>query len=339
LAARGLRTVLATDHRVESYGADFPAAETHVIPSATLAGRSPVAMAKTGVTLASGVRKAHALLGRIKPAVVVGFGGYPSFPPLVAAAMRRIPTALHEQNAVLGRANAMLAKRVTRVATSFPDVAGTEALPEGRVLLTGNPVRSRVLAAAATPYAPHDAAGKFRLVVFGGSQGARYFSETMPDAIAALPADLRARLSLIQQCRPEDLEAVTARYDVLGVDADCAPFFDDLPRLIADSQLVVARSGASTVAELCVLGRPSILVPLPHALDNDQLRNARTLVDAGAAASYPQSDLTPDVLANVIAQLLSSSERLSSAADAAAALGRPDAAERLADCVEALADK
>ncbi|MEO0729668.1 MAG: undecaprenyldiphospho-muramoylpentapeptide beta-N-acetylglucosaminyltransferase [Pseudomonadota bacterium] len=333
LIARGHRIVLATDHRVDAYGSDFPAYETHIIPSATVAGRSPVALAKTGLTLAAGVRRAHGLLGKIKPAAVVGFGGYPSFPPLMAATLRGIPSALHEQNAVLGRANKMLAKRVTVIATSFPSVTFTEDLSAERVVLTGNPVRARVLAAANQLYEPVRKDGRQGIVVFGGSQGARYFSDTMPEAVALLSDDTRRRIAIVQQCRPEDLERVRARYAALGVEAECDAFFDDLPRQIADSQMVIARSGASTVAELTAIGRPSLLVPLPHAIDNDQLRNATNLVSAGAAASYPQSELTPQKLSETIELFLAHPDRLIAASQAAASLGRPDAAERLADLV------
>ncbi|MEL6290267.1 MAG: undecaprenyldiphospho-muramoylpentapeptide beta-N-acetylglucosaminyltransferase [Pseudomonadota bacterium] len=336
LIARGYRTVLATDHRRSYRPGDFPAEATHIIPSATVGGRSPVSLAKTGLTLGNGVRKAHALFGQLKPSAVVGFGGYPSFPPLMAAAMRGVPCALHEQNAVLGRANRLLAKRVTAVATSFPQVKFAHDLPVERVTMTGNPVRARVLQAATIAYAPVGPDGRRQVLVFGGSQGARFFSDALPPALQALPDAWRAEMRIVQQCRPEDLARVQRAYADLRIDAHCAPFFEDLPRLIAESQLIIARSGASTVAELTVLGRPAILVPLPHALDNDQLRNAETLVEQGAALAFAQADITPEVLAQTLAEMLNAPEKMAVAAENARALGRPDAAERLADLVERL---
>jgi UDP-N-acetylglucosamine--N-acetylmuramyl-(pentapeptide) pyrophosphoryl-undecaprenol N-acetylglucosamine transferase len=337
LNARGATVHLATDHRVEKYGQAFPAVAVHEIPSATVTGRSPVALAKTSLTLANGIRRAHGLLGRIKPDVVVGFGGYPSFPPLSAALIKGIPTALHEQNAVLGRANKMLAPRVTALATSFPDVKFTEGLPAGKVRLTGNPVRASVLVARDTPYATETPHGRVQLLVFGGSQGARYFSDTVPEAVALLSASQRARLKVVQQCRDEDLERVQDRYGALGITAECAAFFQDLPQRIADSQLVIGRAGASTIAEITVIGRPSILVPLPHALDNDQLQNATRLAKAGGSWLFEQRDLTIDRLADHLADLLGEPDRLSQAAQAARGMGRPDAHEALADLVEEIA--
>lgn len=339
LNARGHTVHLATDHRVEKYGQTFPAAAIHEVPSATVTGRSPVALAKTTLTLARGIRRAHALLGQVKPAAVVGFGGYPSFPPLSAAILRGIPTALHEQNAVLGRANKMLAGRVTALATSFPDVAFADKLPPGKVRLTGNPVRASVLEAREQPYATQTPHGRVQVLVFGGSQGARYFSDTVPDAIAGLTASQRATLKVVQQCRDEDLNRVQARYNDLGITAECAAFFQDLPQRIATSQLVIGRAGASTIAEITVIGRPAILVPLPHALDNDQLQNASRLAKAGGAWLFEQRDLTVDRLTAHITGLLETPEQLAQAAHAARGMGRPDAHQALADLVEEIASR
>jgi UDP-N-acetylglucosamine--N-acetylmuramyl-(pentapeptide) pyrophosphoryl-undecaprenol N-acetylglucosamine transferase len=338
LGRRGHAVELVTDMRGDRYGTGFPARKVHAVHAATLAGRSPVALLRTGATLARGVREAFALIGRSRPAVVVGFGGYPSFPPLVAARLRGVPTLLHEQNAVMGRANRMLAKRVTAIATSFETTKLLDGTAHGKSRLTGNPVRAAVLAEAGRPYEPPTATGPLRLVVFGGSQGARYFSESVPPALTRLPPDLRQRLHITQQCREEDLAAVRQAYETAGISADLATFFGDLPGRLARAHLVIARAGASTVAELAVLGRPSILVPLPHALDNDQLQNAIRLAEAGGCWCIEQKFLAPERLASEIEALFRTPDRLAAAAVAASRVGRPDAVQRLADLVERLAE-
>jgi len=336
LARRGIPVDLATDMRGDRYGMGFPARSVHRLPSATLGSKSPAAIARTGWLLSRGLVAAFGLIGKLKPGIVIGFGGYPTFAPIKAAQLRGIPTLLHEQNAVLGRANKMLAKGVTGIATSFaatkfltPDLAG-------KARLTGNPVRSRVIEAAKLPYAKPQPGGRLSLLVFGGSQGARFFSEAVPPALAFLPQHLRSRLDVVQQARAEDAEAVTAAYRSSGINAEVAPFFTDLPERMARAHLVIGRSGASTVAELTVVGRPSILVPLPHALDNDQLQNATRLAESGAAWCIEQRDLSTERLANDIGTLLGNAEELAGAADAAKMLGRPDAVGRLADLAEEL---
>jgi UDP-N-acetylglucosamine--N-acetylmuramyl-(pentapeptide) pyrophosphoryl-undecaprenol N-acetylglucosamine transferase len=337
LQRRGYPIELATDMRGDRYGTGFPARAVHQLHAATLSGRSPVAMARTGITLARGVREAFALIGQLKPAVVVGFGGYPSFAPLLAARLRRVPTLLHEQNAVLGRANRMLARRVTAIATSFEQTRFLDGPLVARARFTGNPVRDQVVAAAGRPYDSPDAGKPFKLLVFGGSQGARTFSDTVPPALALLPDALRRRLSIVQQCREEDLARVREAYAASGIQAETAPFFKALPETMAASHLVIARAGASSVAELTVIGRPSILVPLPHALDNDQLQNATRLAESGGAWCIEQRDLSPERLAGEISRLAAAPELLFRAAEAAAGRGRPDAVVRLAGLVEELA--
>jgi UDP-N-acetylglucosamine--N-acetylmuramyl-(pentapeptide) pyrophosphoryl-undecaprenol N-acetylglucosamine transferase len=250
LAKRGVAVELATDTRASRFA--FPARATHLIPSATVRGRDPLSLARSTGTLALGVAKAWSLLGRIKPMVVVGFGGYPSIPPVLAATLRGIPTVIHEQNGVMGRANRFLARRVTAIATGFPDVAADPAVA-AKMTHVGNPVRPAVIEAARQPYAAPAAGGTFRLLVFGGSQGARVMSDVVPATIEALDPALRQRLAIVQQAREEDAARVQAAYSVLGVAAEVAPFFADLPARIAASHLVVARSGASTVAELAAL--------------------------------------------------------------------------------------
>jgi UDP-N-acetylglucosamine--N-acetylmuramyl-(pentapeptide) pyrophosphoryl-undecaprenol N-acetylglucosamine transferase len=336
LAKRGLTVELATDHRAAHF--KFPARDVHLIPSATMRGRSPVALARTASLLALGTLKAWSLIGRIKPAVVVGFGGYPTVPPLLAASLRGVPTILHEQNGVMGRANRMLAARVTKIATGFPALKNVDARLQAKIAFTGNPVRPQVVEAAATPYAAPQAGGALHLLVFGGSQGARVMSEIVPPAIALLNPEVRARLSIVQQARAEDIEAVCGTYAQLGVAADCAPFFSDLPPRIAAAHLIVSRSGASTVAELSAIGRPGILVPLPHALDQDQLANAGLLEQAGGALCIVQRDFTPERLAAEIARLAGDPARLAAMAAAAKSAGTLDAAERLADLVVRMAE-
>jgi UDP-N-acetylglucosamine--N-acetylmuramyl-(pentapeptide) pyrophosphoryl-undecaprenol N-acetylglucosamine transferase len=330
LKKRNVAVGLLTDARAAQHAGAF-ASDVHIIPSATIRGRDPLSLAKTGTLLAYGIFKAWLTLPRLRPAIVVGFGGYPSVPPLLAASLRGIPTLIHEQNAVMGRANRMLAGRVRAIATGF---AGILQPPlAGKATHTGNPVRPAVIAAAVTPYPPLDAAGPLRLLVFGGSQGARVMADIVPPAVEKLDPSLRQRLHIIQQARDEDLPRVRGTYAQLGVAADIAPFFNDLPARMAASHLIVSRSGASTVAELAAIGRPGILIPLPHALDQDQRANAGVLMTAGGAIRLDQTDFTPERLASEIAALAAAPGRLAQMAAAAKAAGAIDAADRLADLV------
>jgi UDP-N-acetylglucosamine--N-acetylmuramyl-(pentapeptide) pyrophosphoryl-undecaprenol N-acetylglucosamine transferase len=339
LQRRGFAVELMTDMRGDRYGTGFPARAIHKVHAATLKGKSPLALATTGVTLARGVREAYALLGNIKPVAVIGFGGYPSFPPLLAARLRKIPSALHEQNAVMGRANRMLARRVSAIAASFEGTKALETAAQALTTVTGNPVRQVVIDWSRQAYAAPDMGGAIRLLVFGGSQGARYFSESVPPALALLPGDLRQRLSVVQQCREEDLASVKEAYGRANIAASLAPFFANLPEIMASSHLVIARAGASSVAELAVMGRPSILVPLPHAIDNDQLQNATRLAESGGCWCIEQKALTPERLAQELERLFREPARLSAAADGARRVGRPDAVARLANLVEQLGTK
>ena len=332
LKRRGVAVDLATDERATRYGHDFPARATHVIPSATIRGRDPISMAKTVTLLGVGAMKALMLLRRIKPLAVVGFGGYPTLPPLLAATLRKIPTVIHDANAVMGRANRILAPRVTAIATSFPGMT-LDARLAAKATTTGNPVRPVVLAAAAQPYAAPAPGGPFNLLITGGSQGARVMADVVPPAIELMAPKLRGRLSIVQQARGEDEARVRDAYARIGVKAEVAPFFLDLPARIAASHLIVSRSGASTVAELAAIGRPSILVPLPHALDQDQLANANVLAAVGGAIVLQQNDFTPQRLAAQIAALAADPVRLSAMAAGAKSAGMLDAADRLADLV------
>ncbi|MGX7705461.1 UDP-N-acetylglucosamine--N-acetylmuramyl-(pentapeptide) pyrophosphoryl-undecaprenol N-acetylglucosamine transferase [Methylobacterium sp. Gmos1] len=335
LRERGIRVVLATDSRVAALSGEFPAAEIVAVPSATpSSGRSPLRRVTAFATLGRGFAAALREVRRLNPAVVVGFGGYPTVPPLLAAQMLRVPTLLHEQNAVMGRANGFLARGASVIATGFPEVRGVPQKATARRVHTGNPVRPAVLAAAEMPYPGVGPDAPLQLLAFGGSQGARVMSDVVPDAVVRLPAPLRARLTVIQQARAEDMARVQALYEGAGLAAfTVAPFFKDLPAKMASSHLVVARSGASTVAELAVIGRPAILVPLPGSLDQDQAANAAVLGGIGAAFPRPQTDFTPERLAVDLGALLGDPDRLAKAAAAAKGAGLPDAAERLAALV------
>lgn len=337
LIQRDIRIHLATDERATRYGATFPAEEIHEIASATPSGRSPLGMARAGLMLARGLVTSLRLIGRLRPAVVVGFGGYPTVPPVLAASLRGVPTIIHEQNGVLGRANRMLAPRASAIAIGFESVRGIAAGLEGKLVHTGNPVRPAVLLAAALPYQEPQPNGRLKIVAFGGSQGARIMSDVVPSAIDLLTPAERLRLDVVQQSREEDVGRVRQTYARLGVAADVSSFFTDMPARIAAAHFVIARSGASTVAELSVIGRPSLLVPLPQSLDGDQAANAETLARLGAAQVVPQADFTPRRLAAEISARLADPSGLAAAAAAARSAGIPDAAERLADLVLRLA--
>lgn len=338
LRRRGHEIHLMTDHRVAEYGGKFPARAVHVVPSATPSVRNPLKFLVAGTKITWGITVAAQKLAGIKPDAVVGFGGYPVYPPFVAASILRIPGVLHEQNAVMGRANRALAGMARALATSFAVTQRAEAFA-GKTTVTGNPVRDRVRAAAGVPYPPLGPADPIRVVVFGGSQGARVFSEIVPPAIAELSPDLRSRLLVTQQCRPEDLDRVAEAYRQAKVNVELAAFFEDLPERIAASHLVIGRSGASTVAELGVLGRPAILVPLPGALDADQKNNALVMERAGAGWLMEQATLSPSLLASTLASRFGDPQGLAKAAEAAAGLGRPQAVEALADIAERLAGR
>ena len=338
LIGRGLRLALVTDRRGAAYGGTLGQLDTHRIRAGGIAGRGLAKRLGAAVELGLGVMQARALLGRLRPAAVVGFGGYASVPGVVAATMRGIPTVIHEQNGVLGRANRLLAGRVARIATSFPEVALVDPRLTERVVHTGMPVRPRIQALRDTPYPAIAGAAPIRLLVLGGSQGARVLSDVVPAALLALPESLRARLRVAQQCRPEDLERVRDAYAGAGIVADLDHFFADVPERLAAANLVVARAGASTVAELTAMGRPAILVPYPHAIDDHQTANAHAIEDHGGAWLMPQDGFTASTLSARLAQLFAAPETLARAAECAARAGRADAALRLADLVVGLVD-
>ncbi|HEY1504305.1 MAG TPA: undecaprenyldiphospho-muramoylpentapeptide beta-N-acetylglucosaminyltransferase [Stellaceae bacterium] len=330
LLARGHRVALVTDRRGQAFADRLPEVALHRIS----AGRLDTGLVGKAIGVAEmvlGTFAAGKLLKRLQPAVAVGFGGYPSVPTMLAAGRRSVATVLHEQNALMGRANRLLAPRATRIATSFPQVQGLKAADLGRTAFTGNPVRPDIVRLRDLPYPTPS--GTINLLVTGGSQGARILSTVIPAALAQLPEALKSRIALMQQARPEDVERVRESHRQNGIDAEVAPFFHDLHARLGRAHLVIARAGASTVSELCVAGRPAILVPYAAAADDHQSFNARALGDAGAAWVMPEREFTPDALASRLAALLASPEVLVTAAAAARNLGMPDAAARLADLV------
>ena len=330
LMRRGIAVDLVTDERAARYG-KFPGRAIHIVPSATFAARDPASVVRTSLKLGRGTVLALRLFGRLRPAAVIGFGGYPTIPPVLAAALRGIPTVIHEQNGVLGRANRLLGPRVKAIATGFRGLFAANPPLAAKATFTGNPVRPAVVEAAASPFPSLD--GPLRILVFGGSQGARVMAEVVPAAIELVPVAVRARLAITQQAREEDVGRVREAYARLRVPAEVEPFFTDLPARMAASHLIISRSGASTVAELAAIGRPSILVPLPHALDQDQRANAGLLEHSGGAIMVDQTQFTAEHLAGDIARLAADPDMLTAMADAARRQGLLDAADRLADLV------
>ena len=335
LKGRGYRVHLVTDSRAERYAGKFPAEEIHVVPSATFGSKNPISVLKTLWTLWSGVRLAKKILAQYQPKIVVGFGGYPTIPPLYAASGMNIPTLLHEQNAVMGRANKALANRVKAIAGGF--LSDSDGPYVQKIFVTGNPVRPAVLDAAKVPYESSEGDAPFNLVVFGGSQGAQFFSKALPEAISLLEKGLQARLRLTQQARAEDLDGVVAAYAKLGIPAEVSPFFTNMAERIGLAHLVISRSGASTVSEVSVIGRPAILVPYPYALDHDQAANAAALKERGGADVIAQAKLTPERLAEILTDALTNPRSMSAMAAASKLAGKPDATRLLANGVEAIA--
>jgi UDP-N-acetylglucosamine--N-acetylmuramyl-(pentapeptide) pyrophosphoryl-undecaprenol N-acetylglucosamine transferase len=332
LMRRGHRVALLTDARGLRFPGLFEGVERHVLASATASGRNPLAWARALAAIARGRAKGRRLLAALKAEAVVGFGGYPSLPGLLAGISRRLTTIIHEQNAVLGRVNRRMQHRVSAVALSY---AGTMGVASGVTAhVVGNPVRSAVLAAREAAFSAPGPDAPFRLLVTGGSQGARILADVVPAAVAALPSGLKNRLMVVHQCREEDLSRVAAVYRSAAVDAQCLPYMADLPQRMAAAHLVVARSGASTMAELGVIGRPAVLIPFAAATDDHQAVNAHEFVAAGAGAMVREAEATSAGISGLIRGFMESPEALAAAAAAARGLGHPDAAARLADMIE-----
>ena len=335
LTRRGHRVALVSDARGVRFPGLFEGVQTHVLPAGRLAG-GPVGWARAARQMWSGRAAARELYRTFRPAAVIGFGGYPALPALLAAFADKIPTAIHEQNAVLGRVNRLVAGRVGAIATSYAEVEHLKSQHQAKVQLVGNPVREAVLALRARPYPLLEEDGIFRVLVTGGSQGASVLSQVVPEGLAMLPVAFRRRLQVTHQARIEDIDAARAKYAELSIAADLATYIADMPAELAWAHLVIARAGASTIAELTAAGRPAILVPLPSATDDHQTANAREITQAGGARTVPQANFTAVELAKQMQRLGLEPTALENAAGRARACGRPNAASDLADLVESL---
>lgn len=331
LLGRGLRVALITDRRGGKFGDDL------VIPAyrvrASALGKGLFGKVRSIAEMGIGVLQAKRHLKKLKPAAVVGFGGYPSAPTLYAAAQLNIPIVLHEQNAVLGRANRVLMNKAKIIATSFPTVVGLKPTANVRLVQTGNPVRPAFVALRGTPYAPLTDDSPMRILVLGGSLGAMVFGQVVPQALLQMPSHLRRRIVIAQQCRKENIEQARSAFAGAGIEAELATFFTDVPERMAAAHLVICRAGGSTVAELTAVGRPSILVPFPHGHAGEQTANAEAIAEAGGAWLIPEQAFTPEALAVRLESLMTLPATLTKTAAAARAWGRVTAADNLADCV------
>lgn len=334
LDRRGHHVALVTDAR----GATIPGKPAflpaHVLPAGRIEGRNPIQWIKGLRAILEGRRMALRLFDSFQPSAVIGFGGYPALPALLAASAAKVPSVVHEQNAVLGRVNRFLAGRVDAIATAYRQVDRLAEKHAGKVVLVGNPVRAEVLSLRDQPYPAFTEDGLLRVLVTGGSQGARVLSEVVPDGLAMLQPALRGRLQVIQQCRPEDIDAVRQRYASHGIPAELATYFEDMAERLADAHLFIGRAGASTIAELTAVGRPAILIPLPIATDDHQAANTREIVEAGGARAIRQAKFTAVELAKQIQAMAQHPHSLANAAHAAWNCGYPNAAADLADLVE-----
>ena len=333
LMRRGHRIALVTDERGARIPGLFEGVQTHVIPAGRLGG-GPREWLRALRDIRAGTAMARQLYETFQPSAVIGFGGYPALPALRAGFKVKIPTVIHEQNAVLGRVNRLVARNVDAIATAYPQVERLKPKYQDKAFLVGNPVRDIVRDIRAQPFPELGPDSIFRVLVTGGSQGASILSDVVPDGLALLPQGFRRRLQVTQQCRPEDIETVRSKYKVLGIPADLATYFTDLPERLAWAHLVIARAGASTIADISVAGRPAILIPLPSAADDHQTANARELAAVGGARSIRQDNFTPQELAKQMQKLALDPKALINAAKRAYGVGRPNAAEDLADLVE-----
>ena len=327
---------LITDRRGIGFGGSLGDIETYCVHAAGVSGRGIVGRITATAQLGLGFVEAYLILQKLNPAAVVGFGGYPSVPSVLAASFLSIPTLIHEQNAVLGRANRFLEPRANRIATAFESISELGDTASTKVTWTGNPVRPEIVGVRDKPYPSFKDEGPLRLLVTGGSQGARVFASVVPAALATLKSSVRARLQVSQHCRPEDQAAVLQAYRAAGIECDVSTFFDDMAQRLTLAHLLICRAGASTMAELTTAGRPAILVPYPHAIDDHQSENAARLCDAGGGWMIQEELFTPEVLSNRLNSLLSPPAKLDVAARCAANIGMPDAAARLAEIVTEL---
>lgn len=333
LDRRGHHVALITDER----GANIPGKPdflpAHILPAGRF-GKNPLGWFKGARAMWEGRKMALRLFESFEPSAVIGFGGYPAAPAVLAATSAEIPSVVHEQNAVLGRVNRLVASRVNAIATAYPEIKRLKAKHAAKVHLVGNPVRAEVLQLREEPFPAFTEEGLLRVLVTGGSQGASILSDIVPDGLAMLPPALRARLQVTQQCRPEDLEKVRERYRSHDIPAELGTYFEDMATRLADAHLFIGRAGASTIAELTAVGRPAILIPLPIATDDHQTANTREVVKAGGARAIPQPHFTAKELAKQIQALAQRPDTLATAAHGAWNCGRPDAVKDLADLVE-----
>jgi len=336
LKARGHGVMLITDDRGAKIPGLFEDIPMHILPAGRLGG-GPIGMLKAMRSVLAGRRQAKALYREFTPDAVVGFGGYPAFPALLAASSLNIPTILHEQNAVLGRVNRWVAGDAAAIATAYPEVERLKRAYRSKVELVGNPVRESVARLGTMPFPEFDDTAPLKILVTGGSQGATILGQVVPDALGQLPPKLRHRLQVMQQCRADDVEAVRQRYAALNIPAELLTYIEDMPDRLAEAHLVIARAGASTIAELTAAGRPAILVPLPIATDDHQTANAREMARAGGARMIPQDEFTSEALSAQIAAIAGDAQALSNAAERALSVGRPHATSDLADLVERIA--
>lgn len=333
LDRRGHHVALITDER----GANIPGKPdfltAHILPAGRF-GKNPLHWFKGAKALWEGRKMALRLFESFEPSAVIGFGGYPAAPAVLAATSAEIPSVVHEQNAVLGRVNRLVAGRVDAIATAYPEIKRLKTKHADKVHLVGNPVRAEVLQLREEPFPPFTEEGLLRVLVTGGSQGASILSEVVPDGLAMLQPALRSRLQVTQQCRPEDLDAVRERYRSHDIPAELGTYFEDMASRLADAHLFIGRAGASTIAELTAVGRPAILIPLPIATDDHQTANAREVAKSGGARSIKQVNFTAKELAKQIQAMAQRPDTLATAAHAAWNCGRPDAVKDLADLVE-----
>jgi UDP-N-acetylglucosamine--N-acetylmuramyl-(pentapeptide) pyrophosphoryl-undecaprenol N-acetylglucosamine transferase len=336
LKARGHGVMLITDDRGAKIPGLFQDVPTHILPAGRLGG-GPIGMLKAVRSVLAGRRQAKALYKEFTPDAVVGFGGYPAFPALLAASSLKIPTILHEQNAVLGRVNRWVAGDAAAIATAYPEVERLKRAYRDKVELVGNPVRESVARLGTMPFPEFDETAPLKILVTGGSQGATILGQIVPEALGQLPPKLRHRLQVVQQCRADDIEEVRARYAALNIPAELLTYIEDMPDRLAEAHLVIARAGASTIAELTAAGRPAILVPLPIATDDHQTVNAREMAKAGGARMIPQDEFTSEALSAQIAAIAGDAQALANAAERALSVGRPHATSDLADLVERIA--
>jgi UDP-N-acetylglucosamine--N-acetylmuramyl-(pentapeptide) pyrophosphoryl-undecaprenol N-acetylglucosamine transferase len=337
LKKRGHGVLLITDQRGARFPGLFEGVPVHILPAGRLGG-GPLGWLRAGRSVLAGRREARMLYRDHRPDAVIGFGGYPAVPSLLAATAMRIPTVLHEQNAVLGRANRFLAGDAVAIGTAYTQVERLKKKLEDKVILVGNPVRDEIARLGEQPFPAFDEYAPFKILVTGGSQGATVLSKVVPEGLGMLDPSLRHRLQVVQQCRPNDIDEVRGRYALLGIPAELMTYIEDMPSKIAEAHLVIARSGASTVAELTAAGRPAILIPYPSATDDHQTANARDITQAGGARTIIEEQFTPDVLARQIEVMAKDPQALANAAARSLSVGRPHAAEDLADLMERVGD-